>query len=62
MPQFKVLVSEHITHTYVVDAATKEEAEEMFEDGDISFNIEPVKSDTTSWSVALVVDVDSGIQ
>ena len=58
MPKFKVLVSEHITHTYIVDAETAEEAEEMFEDGDVDFRVKPEKSHTTAWDVHLVVPDD----
>ena len=58
MPKFKVLISEHVSHTFVVDVETAEDAEAMFEDGDAAIDIEPEKSDTTDWFVALVVPDD----
>ena len=43
MLKFKVLISEHLTHTFIVEAETEEEIE-----------MEPEKSDTTDWVVVSV--------
>ena len=55
MPKFKVLINEHVSHTFVVDVDTAQDAEAMFEDGDAAIDTEPEKSDTADWFVALVV-------
>ena len=59
MPEFKVLVSEHVTHTFIVTADSQDEAEEIVEDEDSE--LEPVKSATTSWFVVMTLDADSQV-
>ena len=59
MRKFKVMVSEHTSYTYIVEAESREQAEEMFADGPIDEDdneILPHKTDVTDYFVALVLE------
>jgi hypothetical protein len=57
MPVYQVLVVEHLSHEYIVEATNWEEAEKKVEQ--TAVDLEPNDTDVTDWLVAAVLDADS---
>ena len=56
MPVYRVLVAEHLSHEYIVEAANREEAEKKVEQN--AADLEPNDTDVIDWLVAAVLDAD----
>jgi hypothetical protein len=55
-PVYRVLVAEHLSHEYIVEAENREEAEKKVEQ--TAADLEPNDTDVTDWFVAVVLDAE----
>jgi hypothetical protein len=56
VPIYRVLVAEHLSHEYIVEAENQEEAEKNVEQ--TAADLEPNDTDVTDWFVAAVLDAE----